>query len=157
GENSRDGTDANRSWNCGAEGETNDLNINAVRARQQRNFLATLMLSIGVPMICGGDEIGRTQRGNNNAYCQDNEVSWFDWQHADEALLAFVARLIGFRREHAVFQRRRWFAGRALRGENVTVIDTNEPVPDLREQHQHRAGEAMEVEARSMVVLRRVD
>jgi len=183
-------------------------------------------------MICGGDEIGRTQRGNNNAYCQNNEVSWFDWQHADEALLAFVVRLIGFRREHAVFQRRRWFAGRALRGENVTeiawfkpdgvpmtdqdwqtgfartvgvflngqaiptpdargepivddsfyilfnayweplrftlptcgwgdrwvtVIDTNEPVPDLREQHQHRAGEAMEVEARSMVVLRRVD
>src|SRR5262249_53099681 len=116
GENNDDGANDNRSWNCGVEGPTDDPNINALRARQQRNFLTTLILSIGVPMICGGDEIGRTQRGNNNPYCQDNGGWWFDWEHADEELLAFAARLIQFRHEHPVFQRRRWFAGRAVRG-----------------------------------------
>ena len=79
GEDNRDGTDDNRSWNCGAEGETDDPAVRALRARQQRNFLATLLLSHGVPMILGGDELGRTQQGNNNAYCQDNEISWVDW------------------------------------------------------------------------------
>src|SRR5204863_2110908 len=122
GEENRDGANDNRSWNCGVEGPTDSSEVNALRARQKRNFLATLMLSQGVPMICGGDEIGRTQNGNNNAYCQDNPISWFDWDHADEELLAFTARLIRFREEHAVFQRRRWFVGRPLRGADVGDI-----------------------------------
>jgi glycogen operon protein len=232
GENGQDGENVNRSWNSGVEGETDDAAVNALRARQQRNFLTTLVLSVGVPMICGGDEIGRTQRGNNNAYCQDNETSWFDWDDMDDGLLAFVTRLILFRREHPVFQRRRWFAGRELYGENVSdigwfkpdgtlmsdddwqsgfarslgvflngkaiptpdsrgepivddsfyilfnghyeplpfklpncpwgdawmkVIDTNEPVPDLRERRQLRAGDELQLQAHSMVVLRRID
>ncbi|HMM42930.1 MAG TPA: glycogen debranching protein GlgX, partial [Thermomicrobiales bacterium] len=101
GEHNRDGTDDNISWNCGVEGETDDPAVLALRARQQRNFLATLLLSQGVPMLSGGDEIGRTQRGNNNAYCQDNPISWYDWalDPADEALLAFTRRLIDFRKE----------------------------------------------------------
>ncbi len=90
GEGGRDGTDDNRSWNHGIEGETDDTKISALRARQQRNFVATLLLSQGIPMLLGGDEIGRTQHGNNNAWCQDNEISWFDWEHADADLLAFV-------------------------------------------------------------------
>ena len=122
GEDNKDGANDNRSWNCGAEGPTDDQNIRALRSRQQRNFMATLLLSIGVPMVCGGDEIGRTQKGNNNAYCQDNEISWYDWEHADEPLFAFTARLIEFRRQHPVFQRRRWFMGRALHGADVTDI-----------------------------------
>ncbi|HET8569118.1 MAG TPA: glycogen debranching protein GlgX [Candidatus Limnocylindria bacterium] len=105
-----------RSWNCGAEGPTEDPAVNALRARQQRNFLATLFLSQGVPMLLGGDEIGRTQRGNNNAFCQDNELTWYDWNGADEAICAFVRRLIAFRREHAAVRRRRWFHGRPIRG-----------------------------------------
>jgi glycogen operon protein len=231
GEDNRDGAGDNRSWNCGAEGPTGDEAVNALRGRQQRNFLTSLVLSVGVPMICGGDEIGRTQHGNNNAYGQDNEISWFDWEPAD-GLLAFTARLIAFRREHPVFQRRRWFAGRAVRGENVgdvgwfkpdgelmtdedwhssfarsfgmflsgkgipapdsrgepvtddsfyllfnahyeplpftlptgpwgdpwvKVIDTNDPVPDMRERRQLHAGEAVELQAHSMMVLRRID
>ena len=83
GEDNRDGTDDNRSWNCGVEGETDDPQILALRARQQRNLLATLLLSQGVPMLLGGDEFGRTQHGNNNAWCQDNELSWYDWEHDD--------------------------------------------------------------------------
>jgi isoamylase len=237
GENGNDGANDNRSWNGGAEGPTPEGSsdaegINALRARQQRNFLTTLVLSVGVPMICGGDEIGRTQQGNNNAYCQDNEISWFDWEHVDDGLFAFVTRVIEFRREHAVFQRRRWFYGRPLRGADVsdigwfkpdgeqmtdddwqsdfarsigvflsgqgiptpdargeeivddsfyllfnahfekmpfrlptcpwgdrweTVIDTNKPVPDLREHHELHAGEEVEVEAYAMMVLRRID
>ncbi|HJQ36318.1 MAG TPA: glycogen debranching protein GlgX [Thermoanaerobaculia bacterium] len=116
GENNQDGDNNNRSWNSGAEGPTDDPNVNALRAKQQRNFLMTLFLSQGVPMLLGGDEIGRTQRGNNNAYCQDNELAWFDWEHIDDGLLAFTARLIRFRREHPNFQRRRWFHGRPVRG-----------------------------------------
>ena len=127
GENGTDGANDNRSWNGGAEGPTDDEGINALRARQQRNFLTTLVLSVGVPMICGGDEIGRTQHGNNNAYCQDNEVSWFDWEHVDDGLFAFVTRLIEFRREHAVFQRRRWFYGRPLRGADISDIGWFKP------------------------------
>ena len=119
GEDNRDGTDDNRSWNCGVEGPTDDPAITTLRARQQRNFLATLLLSQGVPMLLGGDEIGRTQGGNNNAYCQDNETSWYDWEHVDEALLDFTRRLIAFRRSHAVLQRRRWFQGRPIHGEGV--------------------------------------
>ncbi|HXH95563.1 MAG TPA: glycogen debranching protein GlgX [Thermoanaerobaculia bacterium] len=122
GENGKDGADDNRSWNCGAEGPTDDEAINELRSRQQRNFLTTLILSVGVPMICGGDELGRTQSGNNNAYCQDNEISWLDWEHVDDGLFAFVSRVIAFRRQHPVFQRRRWFYGRPLRGANVSDI-----------------------------------
>src|SRR5262249_34511470 len=105
----RDGTDDNRSWNGGAEGDTDDAAIRAARARQQRNLLATLILSQGVPMLLGGDEIGRTQGGNNNAYCQDNEVSWFDWRGADRELLDSPRQLLRFYRRHPVFRRRGWF------------------------------------------------
>jgi glycogen operon protein len=100
GEESRDGTDDNRSWNCGAEGPTEDEAVLALRRGQRRTILATLLFSAGVPMLLGGDEIGRTQGGNNNAYCQDNETSWYDWEHADEELLAFTKSLIALRREY---------------------------------------------------------
>ena len=116
GEENRDGESHNRSWNHGVEGPTDDPAINAVRARQRRNLMATLMLSQGVPMISGGDELGRTQGGNNNAYCQDNEVSWSDWRNVDEEFLAWTQRLVGFRKDHPVFRRRRWFQGRHIRG-----------------------------------------
>ncbi|HEY3734981.1 MAG TPA: glycogen debranching protein GlgX [Streptosporangiaceae bacterium] len=116
GEGNRDGSDDNRSWNCGAEGDTDDPAILALRTRQQRNFLATLLLSQGVTMLLAGDESGRTQRGNNNAYCQDNEISWLDWSAVDSDLLEFTRRLIALRREHPVLRRRRWFQGLAIRG-----------------------------------------
>jgi len=116
GEDNRDGEDHNRSWNCGEEGPTDDPEVIELRRRQRRNFLATLLLSQGVPMLLGGDEIGRTQGGNNNAYCQDNEISWFDWEAVDHDLLTFTRRLIRFRYEHPVFRRRRWFQGRAIHG-----------------------------------------
>jgi isoamylase len=110
-EDNHDGADDNRSWNCGAEGETDDPEILALRARQQRNLLATLVLSQGVPMILGGDEIGRTQGGSNNAWCQDNEISWVDWEHADHELSEFTRRLIALRREEPVFRRRDFLTG----------------------------------------------
>jgi isoamylase len=232
GENNADGANDNRAWNSGAEGPTEDATIEDLRRRRQRNFITTLMISQGVPMLLGGDEIGRTQGGNNNAYCQDNEISWFDWEHADQPLMAFVSRVIAFRKEHPVFTRRRWFMGRPLRGADVSdigwfkpdgeemtdqdwqsgfartlgvflngqgiptpdgrgepivddsfyllfnahyeaipfklptcpwgdrwvkVIDTSVPVPDLREQHEHRAGEEVSVQAHTVVVLRRLD
>ncbi|MCU0271291.1 MAG: glycogen debranching protein GlgX [Acidimicrobiales bacterium] len=116
GEDNRDGTDDNRSWNCGVEGETNDPVIAARRRRQRRNLLVTLLLSQGVPMLLGGDELGRTQRGNNNAYNQDNELSWFDWSDVDEDFLEFTRRLTRLRRHHPVFRRRRWFQGRPIMG-----------------------------------------
>ena len=116
GEDNRDGESHNRSWNCGAEGPTDDPEVIALRARQQRNFLATLLLSQGVPMLLGGDEIGRTQRGNNNAYCQDNEISWYDWDDADKRCCSSRASLIRLRQRHPVFCRRRWFQGRPIRG-----------------------------------------
>ncbi len=111
GESNRDGTDDNRSWNCGAEGPTTDPAIVALRRRQSRAMLSTLLLSFGVPLLLGGDEMGRTQQGNNNAYCQDNEITWFDWSGVDEDLLAFARRLIAFRAQHPVFRRRRYLAG----------------------------------------------
>jgi glycogen operon protein len=111
GENNNDGESHNRSWNCGVEGETDDRETLALRGRQARNFLATLLLSQGVPMLLGGDEMGRTQGGNNNAYCQDNEISWVDWKRTDRRLLAFTQRLMALRAEHAVFRRRRFFTG----------------------------------------------
>ena len=122
GERNQDGTDDNRSWNCGVEGETDDPAVNALRARQQRNFLVTLLLSQGVPMLLGGDELGRTQKGNNNAWCQDNELSWFDWEHVDPDLLAFVERLIRFRLAHPVFHRAAFLEGRETRGSGLPDV-----------------------------------
>ena len=111
GESNRDGTSDNRSWNCGAEGPTPDPEVLDLRARQSRAMLTTLLLSLGVPLLLGGDELGRTQGGNNNAYCQDNETSWFDWSAADAGLLAFTRELVAFRRSHPVFRRRRFLTG----------------------------------------------
>jgi len=124
GEGNRDGENHNRSWNCGVEGETDDPKVRALRERQRRNFLVTLALSQGVPMFVAGDEMGRTQHGNNNAYCQDNEVSWIDWSLRDEnlALLGFMRRLMEFRAKHPVFRRRRWFHGRDIHGSGVSDI-----------------------------------
>jgi isoamylase len=129
GENNRDGENNNLSWNCGAEGPTLDEAVNALRARQRRNFLATLLLSQGVPMICGGDEMGRTQGGNNNAYCQDNEISWLDWERAkgQQDLLAFCRYLTALRRRHPVFHRRRFFQGRSIRGAGAKDLTWLEP------------------------------
>jgi isoamylase len=229
-EENRDGADDNRSWNCGVEGPTEDPEVKALRSRQQRNFLTTLFLSQGVPMLVAGDEVGRTQHGNNNAYCQDNELSWFDWTHTDDGLRAFVSRVIQFRKAHPVFQRRRWFLGRSVRGVRdigwftpggremtdedwqigyartvgmflngkaiptpdergepliddsfylvfnahyeaidftlpasawgqrwMKVIDTSDPVPDLREHNTLAAETQIRVTAHSVVVLKRVD
>ncbi len=111
GENNRDGTDDNRSWNCGAEGPTPDPEVLALRSRQSRAMLTTLLLSFGVPLLLGGDELGRTQHGNNNAYCQDNEISWFDWSAVDSDLFSFTRDLVEFRRAHPVFRRRRFLTG----------------------------------------------
>jgi isoamylase len=111
GEANRDGSSDNRSWNCGAEGPTTDPAILALRKRQSRAMIATQLLSFGVPLLLGGDERGRTQQGNNNAYCQDNEITWFDWSSADAELLAFTRRLLALRKEHPVFRRRRYLAG----------------------------------------------
>ena len=124
GEENRDGHDHNLSWNCGTEGPTDDPAILALRQRQQRNFLATLLLSQGVPMLCGGDEIGRTQQGNNNAYCQDNEVSWFDWKldKRRRDLLGFTRFLIELRRRHPVLRRRQFFYGRRIQGSEVKDV-----------------------------------
>ncbi|MFH9085894.1 glycogen debranching protein GlgX [Streptomyces sp. NPDC017673] len=126
GEENRDGESHNRSWNCGAEGETDDPAVLELRARQQRNLLATLLLSQGIPMLCHGDELGRTQRGNNNAYCQDNEISWVDWDLTDEqrALAGFTRRLIALRAAHPVLRRRRFFRGE-------TATHARQPLPDL--------------------------
>jgi len=110
GESNHDGTDDNRSWNCGVEGPADDPAVLALRARQCRAMLTTLLLSFGVPMLLGGDEMGRTQQGNNNAYCQDNEISWFDWSAVDSQLLAFTRQMVAFRRAHPVFRRRRFLA-----------------------------------------------
>jgi isoamylase len=123
-EDNRDGTDDNRSWNCGAEGPTDDPEINALRTRQQKNFLATLLLSQGTPMLLGGDEFGRSQGGNNNAWCQDSEISWFDWENleGDGELLAFVKRLIALRTEHPVFRRRQFLHGTDEEGSGLPDV-----------------------------------
>jgi isoamylase len=117
-----DGESHNRSWNCGVEGETDDARILALRAQQQRNFIATMFISQGVPMICHGDELGRTQNGNNNGYCQDNEITWVDWDKVDVDLLAFTRQLTALRREHPVFRRRRFFDGRPVRRRGKTGL-----------------------------------
>jgi isoamylase len=121
-EGNQDGTDDNRSWNHGVEGETDDAAVLALRARQQRNFLATLFLSQGTPMLLGGDELGRTQGGNNNAWCQDNEISWFDWGRGDGELLEFVRRVIQLRRRHPVFRRASFLTGSSPRGSGVPDV-----------------------------------
>ena len=123
GEDNRDGESHNRSWNCGAEGPTDDPDVLDLRARQQRNFLATLLLSQGVPMIAHGDEISRTKGGNNNTYCQDNEISWIDWAAVDQDMLAFTRMLIGLRSRHPIFRRRRFFQGQR--------VDSWDEVPDI--------------------------
>ena len=124
GEDNRDGTDDNRSWNCGVEGETDDPEVRALRHRQQRNLMATLLLSQGVPMLLGGDELNRTKLGNNNTYCQDNELNWMDWELDDDAeeLLAFTKRLVALRRDHPVFRRRKFFQGRPIHGSDLADI-----------------------------------
>jgi isoamylase len=124
GENNRDGNNNNLSWNCGAEGLTDDADILALRAKQKRNFLATLVLSQGIPMILAGDEIGHTQMGNNNSYCQDNPTSWLGWvlQPQDRDLLLFVQRLIQLRKKHPIFRRRRFFQGRPIKGADVKDV-----------------------------------
>ena len=121
GEENRDGTSDNLSYNCGAEGPTQNPEVNSLRARQQRNLLATLMLSQGVPMLTGGDEMGRSQQGNNNAYCQDNALSWFEWRldKSQRQLLEFTRRLIALRLDHPVLRRKQFFYGRALLGHEV--------------------------------------
>jgi glycogen operon protein len=129
GEDGRDGTDDNRSWNCGVEGPADDPAVNALRDRQKRNFLSTVLLSQGIPMLLGGDEMHRTQHGNNNAYCQDNEISWVHWPpspdeaipggyQGDQELVDFVRRLLRLRADHPVFRRRRFFSGQAVRGKS---------------------------------------
>jgi glycogen operon protein len=117
GENNEDGNSDNRSWNCGVEGDTDDADILALRARQMRNFLATLLLSTGVPMLCMGDELAHTKSGNNNAYCQDNELSWLDWSNAPHVDL--VRRLVDLRRNHPVFRQRAFFLGRPVGHDGV--------------------------------------
>jgi len=124
GDENHDGDSHNRSWNCGIEGPTDDPNIDSLRRRQQRNFLTMLFLSQGVPMLLGGDEFGRTQKGNNNAYCQDNEISWLNWQRNEKQnrLFEFTKKLIEFRREHAVFRRPKFFQGRRVRGGEIKDV-----------------------------------
>jgi glycogen operon protein len=123
-EGNRDGTDDNRSWNCGAEGPTDDPAIIELRRRQHRNFLATLMLSMGTPMLLGGDELGRTQDGNNNGWCQDNELSWYDWGTVErrEDLVDFTRRLIGLRRDHPVFRRSEFLEGIEREGSGLPDV-----------------------------------
>jgi len=129
GEDNRDGTDDNRSWNCGVEGPTEDPQVLELRARQRRNFIATLLLSEGVPLLLGGDEFARSQGGNNNAYCQDNELTWFDWsataEHAD--LVDFTGRLCHLREQHPVFRRHQFFHGTPAPETNRDDLDWYRP------------------------------
>ncbi len=143
GEDNRDGHNHNLSWNCGAEGPTGDAQVNALRERQKRNLLATLLLSQGVPMLLAGDERGRTQLGNNNAYCQDNEISWVDWTETPERELlhGFVQRLLALRRAHPSFRRRDFFAGRPLHGgqqkDVVWLCPNGEEMTSQQWEHEH--------------------
>jgi len=138
-EDGEDGESNNRSWNCGVECETDDPAVSALRWQQQRNFLTTLLLSQGVPMIAHGDEIGRTQAGNNNVYCQDNELSWVDWKLAEKEtnLLAFTSAVVSLRKEHAVFRRRRFFAGDAAHGGKSDLGDVEWFSPDGTEMDEN--------------------
>ncbi|CAN5857594.1 glycogen debranching protein GlgX [soil metagenome] len=122
GEDNNDGESHNRSWNCGVEGPTDDQEINSLRAHMRRNLLATLLLSQGIPMILAGDEYGRSQGGNNNAYCQDNEISWFNWEEQDADLLAFTRYIVAFRQQHPVFHRPNFFQGRPIIGHEMSDL-----------------------------------
>ena len=142
GEGNRDGHNHNLSWNCGVEGPTEDPEIIALRERQKRNLMATLLLSQGVPMILGGDEIGRTQQGNNNAYCQDNEISWYDWEldERGEAMLTFTRRLLEIRRAHPALRRRRFFQGRPIHGSEIHDISWLHPDGSVMEDSEWDEG-----------------
>jgi isoamylase len=136
GDDNKDGESNNRSWNCGIEGATDDPSIMALRNQQLRNFLASLFLSQGVPMLVAGDELGRTQQGNNNTYCQDNTLSWIDWQNLNKPLLAFTRKLIRLRKEHPVFCRRRWFKGQPVSDSGLEDIAWFLPDgTDMTDQH----------------------
>ena len=141
-EKNQDGANDNNSWNCGAEGPTDDPAINALRAQQKRNFIATLLLSAGVPMILAGDEIGHTQQGNNNPYCQDNELTWLNWDITDEqrAFLNFVRSVISIRRTQPVFQRRKFFQGRRIEGADVPDISWFQPSGEEMSDEDWNAG-----------------
>jgi isoamylase len=144
GEDNRDGESHNRSWNCGVEGETDDPLVLQLRLRQQRNFLATLLLSQGVPMLLGGDEFGRTQQGNNNTYCQDNALAWMDWDDRDHHanLLTFTQQLLAFRRQHPVFCRRDWFQGREIHGSGIHDLGWYDPAGTEISDEDWQDGEA---------------
>jgi glycogen operon protein len=143
GEHGRDGESHNRSWNCGVEGPTDDRVVQALRARQRRNLMVTLLLSQGVPMISHGDEIGRTQQGNNNAYCQDNELSWMDWANVDEDMLAFTRFVIGLRTRHPIFRRRRFFEGKRIsEWDKVPDISWLQPNAEPMTPHDWQVGYA---------------
>jgi isoamylase len=141
-EDNRDGTDDNRSWNCGVEGPTEDPEIQALRLRQMRNFLSTLLLSHGVPMLLGGDEFGRTQGGNNNAWCQDSEVSWFDWDldETQRELLDFTRRLIRLRAEHPVFRRAAFLEGTEHEGSGLPDVWWFRPDGETMTEEDWNAG-----------------
>ncbi|MFF7673657.1 glycogen debranching protein GlgX [Actinacidiphila glaucinigra] len=153
GENNRDGESHNRSWNCGAEGESEDEDVLALRERQMRNFIATLMLSQGVPMLAHGDEFGRTQQGNNNAYCQDNELAWVPWPKEDDAdterLHDFTRQMVWLRRDHPVFRRRRFFHGRPVEGTHDELSDIAWFTPEGEEMAQD---DWQEAQANALVV-----
>ncbi|EMR00890.1 Glycogen debranching enzyme [Cesiribacter andamanensis AMV16] len=147
GENNNDGESHNRSWNCGAEGPTEDPQIIHCREKQKRNFLTTLFLSQGVPMLVAGDEISRSQGGNNNPYCQDNEISWINWHQADTELLQFTRKLIHLRKTHPVFCRRRWFQGQPIKGmglEDIAWFDVEGTEMD-EEQWNHSFAKSLGV------------
>jgi glycogen operon protein len=143
-ENNQDGDNHNLSWNCGVEGPSADPEIEALRARQQRNLLATLLLSQGIPMLPAGDEFGRTQQGNNNAYCQDNEISWLDWalDEPRRELLEFVRRLAALRKAHPTFRRQHFFEGRAIHGAGLSDIVWYDPSGAEMSEEQWRAHHA---------------
>ncbi|MGI8984320.1 MAG: glycogen debranching protein GlgX [Acidimicrobiales bacterium] len=145
GEDNRDGTDDNRSWNCGAEGETDDPEVLDLRRRQQLNLLTTLLLSQGVPMLVAGDELNRSQGGNNNAYCQDNELNWIDWDLDEDAqeLLAATKRLVALRRDHPVFRRRKFFQGRPIHGSELADIGWFGPDGYEMDQDQWVSGQVV--------------
>jgi glycogen operon protein len=147
GENNADGERHNLSWNCGVEGDTDDQAVRDLRARQRRNLLSTLLLSVGVPMISGGDELCRSQHGNNNAYCQDNAISWTDWTTTPERIefLEFTRRLIRLWKDHPVLRRRKFFQGRRIRGADVIDIAWLDPAgPDVRAMGVRLNGDAIQ-------------
>jgi isoamylase len=147
GEDNNDGESHNRSWNCGVEGPTDDIDVIALREQQKRNFLTTLFLSQGVPMLLHGDELGRTQDGNNNVYAQDSDLAWVDWERAREFdfLTAFVGRLGALRRDHPVFRRRRFFKGRPVPGTPVEDIGWFRPDGDAMSDDDWESGFAKSV------------